>query len=186
MKFKIRRGRHFSDGVFNKIRDSIHTSLAILKNREIKFFSILTDSCVYIDTQNPRQINKLCGIYNIHPYYESVRFGWRNVGENRIEILGFVHSNSIFDTIRAVIFGKPRYESFSLGEIKTNQEALMEISIKDNFYHMKILLEHGYNYVIIKRKKKILFPFWLKSFPYFGGKMPAPHDMLIYLKSLKR
>lgn len=180
--YKIKKNFHYSNGFFNKIKISIKNFSFLKTPKEMKIICNFTDSCIYIDNQKPGQINKLYGVYCLHPYYESARFGWRSNGLNRIEIFSFVHSNSIKDLILSVINGRPKFEYTKMIDCKISENVHMHLATKNDKYIFKYFDDNG-NYAtsIIKRKSGLRFPFWFRLFPYFGGKLKAPHDIKIMI-----
>lgn len=149
------------------------------------------DDCLYKLTENYDQINKLTGqSFNIFPFYDkaskswkaghhknSVRFGWRCIDGNEIEILSYVYIDGVRKHKKMI-------------SIKTGEWVHLNFKETDNYYTFKVVAEDGESAVSKFKKKEtekgFLGLFISRLYPYFGGQIPAPHNMRIDLKYLKR
>lgn len=139
-------------------------------NKIVKYEAIFTRSCLYeIDGPDRFDINKLFGIsYGLH-HKNSARFGWRANGDS-IEISAYCYKSGdrIIKTIRDVAVGKPYV--FTMRGTK-------------EFYELTVESEGAIiGYAKISKPKTIQFGYRL--FPYFGGNVPAPHNIRILIKRL--
>jgi hypothetical protein len=159
-KKRIKKGNHYS---FSLPRFYI-------KRTRFSYLIKFTDSCKYdIGEKNQADINKLFGISFGHHHNNSARFGWRwNPKKNSIELLAYVYVNG--ERIK-------KNSEIYITDVKLNQK------FKISFYLNKGKMIFLVN-IEEKKYKKIIthgkLPFWgYKLNPYFGGRIPAPHDIII-------
>lgn len=182
INFKVKKGKNFFWGPrWNFIGRN---------KKEFNVKVLFWDSCNYKLVDNSDQINKLTGqSFNIFPWYDkaekkfrpghhknSVRFGWRCVDDS-IEILAY-----------AYIDGERRHKTIS--SIETGSWVHLNFKETDCYYVFIVVDDDG-NSSIVKFKKNgtkkgFLGLFINRLYPYFGGKISAPHDMGMTLKYLKR
>lgn len=167
----IRKGKHRTDSP--KIK--LHFGAC-----ELKYRVTFDSSCEYQteDPKNQADINKLFGLsYGLH-HKNSARFGWRSVGDGKIELLGYVYRNGK----RINEWGKKK---ISIGVIDTNKEYVLELLVTSGYY--AFVLKTGdqkeiLNAVMIKYGKLFSIGYYLN--PYFGGDEVSPHDMKIKMCKL--
>ena len=183
VKFKVKTGKHFFAGPrWNFIG----------RNRgEFNVKACFWSNCSYKLTENYDQINKLTGqSFNIFPFYDketkswkpghhknSVRFGWRCLDGDEIEILAYAYVNGI------------------------RKQKLVTSVVVDSWVHLNFReTESYYNFTVIdesgaasiakfkknRTEKGFLGLFINRLYPYFGGKITAPHNMTITLEYLKK
>lgn len=144
------------------------------------------ENCIYTLVENNEQINKLFGFsFNFLPFYDkkdnlwksghhknSIRFGWRYMN-NDIDIFAYAYINGI------------RYEKFMIST-KTSKWIYLSIEEQNNKYVLKSICPNGNSSIVSfefdELKTGFLGLFIYKLFPYFGGKVSAPHNMTISLK----
>lgn len=165
-KYTIEKGKHRS-GIFFK------PTFNLSKEREFHF--IFTNSCIYHsdDLDLANQINKLCGFSFGYHHLDSIRIGWQANSEdkNKIKLFYYLYNKGVH-TEKYIC----DVDLHSLNEIK------ILCDYRNNRFCIHVSKRDG---VTIKMDLvKFIFPtikigYYL--FPYFGGKLPAPHDMEIYL-----
>jgi len=178
-KFKVKKGKKFFWGprwkFFGKNKKEFNAKV---------YFWI---DCQYMLTENYDQINKITGqSFYPFPFYdkeskswkpghhkESVRFGWRCTDGEKIEILSYVY----IDGIR-------KYKKMM--EVDIYSWIHLNFKETDSYYIFKAADEYG-NSSIAKFKKNstkkgFLGLFISRLYPYFGGKISAPHNMRIGLE----
>jgi len=181
--FKVKKGRKFFRGpkwnLFGK------------RESEFNIKAYFWRDCAYKLTENYDQINKLAGqSFKLFPWYdkfdktirpghhkESVRFGWRCTDGHTIEIMAYAYIN-----------GSRRFKSLGFVE----PESWFHLNFKEtsSYYAFKLIDDDG-NTSLAKFKKEgvkkgFLGLFINRLYPYFGGKIAAPHSMTISLKYLKK
>lgn len=127
--------------------------------------------CIYnFDDVDQYDINKLTGLsFGLH-HCNSVRYGWRAVG-NQIELSAYMYEKRI----RII---QP------IGLIDTDQDYNIKLMIYNNRYQFKVYKNQTLLYnENIPTSKKLSIGYQL--FPYFGGNRTAPHVMHISLQQLK-
>jgi len=130
-------------------------------------------SCIYrLDPIAQPNINKLFGFSRGLHHAASYRFGWRAV-EDKIEILAYMYRN-----------GKRINEwdqDIHLAFIEPGQTYNFTIQIKNGECYFKILDEFNQNISIRSFQYSTKLNIGYRLNPYFGGSLPAPHDMQIYI-----
>ena len=147
----IKKGKH----------GNFHIPKFISPKKEIKHIISFTDSCRYNIGTDQCDINKLFGI-GFLPYHRrnSIRFGWRYIPQSdNIEILSYYY-----------IKGKRYNQHISFVDI--NQPYTYTIKWTQNNYQMIV----NDTSITIQMNNHI---FGYTLFPYFGGNIPAPHDIII-------
>ena len=130
-------------------------------NEGVHFISVFNVSNIYDNGSD--DINKLYGITSPKIHENSARFGWRCKGEI-IEIFAYYYIN-----------GERFFEKMGETEINVRNEFLVDVS-KNNYYFRFNDVEK----VVVNTKNITAF----RSFPYFGGNLPAPHRMTILIVEL--
>lgn len=165
---KIKKGKHRT----NKPKIGLHW-----KNNKIAYEVLFNKDCRYRtkDPKNQLDINKLFGLsYGFH-HKNSVRFGWRDNGTGKIDILAYVYN----DGKRIKEFDEPIY----IETVDVGYSYVMDITVTDDIYMFTIT--RGSKMVaatIIEHGKLCPLGYYLN--PYFGGDEKAPHDMTIELRRL--
>jgi hypothetical protein len=161
---KIKKGRHRT----NRPKLGLHW-----KKNKIVYEVVFNFDCRYEteDKKNQLDINKLFGLsFGLH-HKNSARFGWRDNGEGKIDILAYVYRNGKRVTESEGIY----IETVEVGRTYT-----MDITVTNDVYM----------FTIIKGSKLVgativdhgdLLPIGYYLNPYFGGDEKAPHDMVIEL-----
>lgn len=161
MKFKIKKGNHYSNKFLYKLFNFFHYS------DHLSYFCKFNKSALYIDTtENRFDINKLFGFSIGRHHINSYRFGW-NVLDGVIHIYAY----SYIDSVR-------RFEEICTIDIDKEYKFIVKLkngyalfTIIDDSFHIKQAL-HPY-----KQKNSLGYCLW----PYFGGNNRAPQSITIEL-----
>lgn len=153
--------------------------LSILESQRTQSKSIRTyflPNCAYQLMDNYDQVNKLYGFSEGFHHWNSARIGWRCTDGKFIELVAYCYING-----KRVI--KPMLKC------KTESWVFCNIQNKTNKYVFKALTSSQSITVSVDKDKKFsiysLFKlFTYRLFPYFGGKIAAPHNMGIYITKL--
>ena len=167
MIFKIRKGNHYSDGVF-------HKALYPMNFYHYSSYEVVFDkSCAYdLVGEDQKDINKLFGFSaGLNHHKDSARFGWA-YNEGMIELWSYCY-----------IGGERRVGylcSVLLGESYT-----LDLSVSGSETCYRFIVHHkGSLYRSSEVYKDDTWNFGYNLWPYFGGNRPAPHDIQISLRSL--
>lgn len=180
MKFKVKKGKKFFKGP--------KFCFASFKKKNIQARAYFWNNCKYVLKENNTQINKLFGVsFNLFPFFSwedkkfkpghhknSVRFGWRCKDGDKIEIVAYSYLNKELTT--KVIC-----------EVDCNSWVYFMIEETEMCFRFKVIEGDKSHMTIFSKGENKLFSklFMYKLFPYFGGRVSAPHDMRIDLKYLK-
>ena len=182
-KYKVFKGKKFFWG--------FRCNIIGLNKKNFNVKAMFSENCTYKLNENYDQVNKLTGqSFNLFPFYDknsksfksghhknSVRFGWRCLNSEDIEIVAYAYIDKIRK--QEVIASIKPEEWVHLNFIETGSE-----------YIFTIVQEDGEtNVVKFKKtttKKGFMGLFIYRLYPYFGGRIAAPHKMNIYLKYLKK
>jgi hypothetical protein len=161
------------------------------KSQEFNVKAYFHADCIYRLTENYDQINKLAGeSFRIFPWYDkfegkikpghhkdSVRFGWRCTDGETIEIISYAY------------IGGARRQKL-MGTVNVDEWVHLNFKETDSYYNFKVIAENGESFISKFKKegtkKGFLGLFINRLYPYFGGKIAAPHNMHITLKYLKK
>lgn len=175
MIYHIKQGQHRS-------RSLIRASLTCKDSIEFEFKFDRSAVYRFDNIEDQYRINKLYGFSDSwsHHSRHSARLGWRYIpSKDEIEILLYCHvlgeeKSTLIRTIDFDILYKGR------------------IVITDKHYFGFVVDNYPVNYIInsravIKRNLNIN-PVGLKYrlYPYFGGRNPATHDMIFYVKEINK
>ncbi len=158
-KYTIKKGKHDS---------GLHFGITF-KNK-IEILAKFDANCLYdLGTNDNYDINKLFGFSTEYNHQkQSARIGWRCLDGENIEILTYTYNNSV------------RTTETVLGRVKPGQE--FECSIEDiETDYIYFFKGNGYTVKVrdAKQKDTVLFKYLL--YPYFGGNIPAPNNMTMYV-----
>ena len=134
-------------------------------------------NCKYQLSENYDQVNKLFGFSEGFHHWNSARIGWRCTDGEFIELIAYAY----IDGVRVI---KPMIKC------KTETWVFCSIQNKSSKYVFKALSPNNQSITIsIDKSKKIsIYSFFklfiYRLFPYFGGKIPAPHKMDLSLIKL--
>lgn len=137
-----------------------------------------SSSCLYRLNENYDQINKLFGFSEGYHHWNSARIGWRCTDGANIELLAYCY----VDGVRI---------SKTLLTCKPDTWVFCNIQNQDSKYIFKAFnSKDKLRTAVVEKNSKWSFYSLFKLFiynlyPYFGGKIPAPRDMGIYMISLK-
>ena len=153
--FKIRHGRNKCDE-----RRVINTG------GNIDFEFTFTPQHSYYLATNPRamnqHVNKLIGISSIDIHDQSVRIGWRNTKNNRFSLFVYYYQDG-------------KRHTYYLTNVKPGEKVIGRIVTASESVAVNV---NGYGLAIANMPKDMD---WM-TFPYFGGKHPAPWDMEFDIK----
>jgi GH15 family glucan-1,4-alpha-glucosidase len=153
-KYSIKEENYFASG----------THIYFHKSDTLEFMFKFDNTAVYEIGHS--QINKLYGLCpGINVMHESYRFGWKCVDE-KIEIYALIHDN-----------GSTISKYFGNIEINSVNSAKIELVDSGGYFTLNDKME------FIKFNTK-LKDSYLILLPYFGGKIPAPHQIDIFIKQL--
>ncbi|MBI3220041.1 MAG: hypothetical protein HYZ44_11045 [Bacteroidetes bacterium] len=113
--------------------------------------------------------NKLMGFCdsNSLPHDNSARFAWQWFND-RLEIYAYCYANGV------------RLEQF-VGVVELNEYNHYEIEMADGQYIFRL---NNLPAVTVKRGNASGMGAYYKLWPYFGGHIAAPHDVIIDIKSI--
>lgn len=163
---KIKKGRHRT----NRPKLGLHWK----KNR-VAYDVMFSKSCLYktMVPENMKDINKLFGISFGFHHQNSVRFGWRDNGVGKIDLIAYVYKDGkrINEWDESIYIETVDVHTHYRMEISVGGGHFMFTVIKGDKIVGATIIEHGEN----------LFPIGYHLNPYFGGDETAPHDMNIEL-----
>lgn len=181
-QIKIKKKHHFR----NFLSD-IFPRISFSKRMETEYYVQFDHSCKYLLDSNKTQVNKLLGIGHIHHHLNSVRLGWRYVEDlDKIELLPYYYENGKRIIVKNDQFPERKLyincgETVKVKFIYAFNNNLNYVQgciyINDNLYDINLWFNNN-DYI------KGL-PFLYECFPYFGGSVPSPHDMTIYIERIK-
>jgi len=166
MIFTIKKDRHFSNQFFYKLVNFINI------DETLTFDVTFTDSCYYnLPPEDQRDINKLFGFSHGLHHNDSARFGWSFLN-SKIRLWAYCYKNSQrFATYVTSVEFNTQYQ-LCINAHKTNHEFIVKHDDK-----IKATLK-------VPKSSKIKFGY--KLWPYFGGNMPAPHNINIELVKINK
>jgi len=161
---KIKHGKHRAEWGLKPV-----ISFGKLRlDYKFQFFN----SCIYAfpynggekhqDMNHNLDVNKLFGVSHLGVHSNSARFGWNcDVEKKKINIFAYYYLDGVrkFSQIKSVPTGE--YIVFSLVH-------------RENFIHYYIDGEYCFSH----KFPKVIIGY--QNFVYFGGKMTAPHEMLMF------
>lgn len=160
--YHIKKGNNYCDGNYYPV-DTY---------KVIHFMAILDSSCIYTTTApvDQEDINKLYGFSdcNSHHQTNSARFGW-NWARDSMRIHAYCYAG----TIRS-------YKE--LGTVPVGKPFECRLSITPTSYVFEL---NGKTTTMIRGCSEPVANGY-KLFPYFGGNEPAPHDINVRVKELKK
>lgn len=161
---RIKKGRHRT----NKPKIGLHW-----KKKRLAYEVVFNRDCRYETEKKENQldINKLFGISFGFHHKNSARFGWRDNGEGKIDILAYVYRNG--ERVK-------ESEGIYIETIEVGKSYIMDISVTSGLYMFTITKgKKMIGATIIEHGKLPPLGYYLN--PYFGGDETAPHDMIIEL-----
>jgi len=179
VKFKVKKGKKTFTG----------PRWGFFKRNDKKFSAkvCFRQNCIYRLTENYDQINKLIGqSFKILPWYDSlnkkfkpghhkdsVRFGWRCIDGETIELLAYVRMDGV-RMHKPILTVNP--ETWAHIEFWESKEKYIFIAMSEDGDGSIVEFDKT------TTKKGILGLFIHRLYPYFGGKIAAPHGMRIDIK----
>jgi hypothetical protein len=157
--FVIRQGDHYATPRI----------VETLKSEKLSFVARFDQSCQYQfdDPSFQDSKNKLLGFADCNSMHHenSARFAWQWL-HNRLEIFAYCYVNG------------ERVEQF-LGVVALEEENHFEIRLRQDEY--VFTLNHQQP-ISIKRESACQTGAYYMLWPYFGGTLPAPHDVHVSIK----
>ena len=158
-EFVIREGEHYSSPRLLETVNSAH----------LKFRATFDESARYTleDPSTQANLNKLMGFSdcgNLH-HENSARFAWGWL-DNQLKIYAYCYVDSA------------RVHTF-VGNVNVNEENLYEIGVADDSY---VFYLNGQRKAAIRRKPECQEGIRYMLYPYFGGSVPAPHDVRVKIE----
>lgn len=157
--FVIRKGEHYAHP---RVVES-------LQSRTLVFDAMFNETAIYhfgyLAWQSNK--NKLLGFSDCNSLHHenSARFAWQWFNE-RLEVYAYCYANG------------ERIESF-VGVVDLNKFSRYRIEIKEDHYTFILNNERP---VYIKRGNRCDRGVYYMLWPYFGGQVPAPHDVEIFIR----
>lgn len=170
IKYHILKGRHSNYLINIGFTNKTYLSYECEFNDGALFF--------HQNSVDQYDINKLWGVSTslLFHHKSSVRFGWRCIDGENIELFPYLYDNKerLISTLLIPMI-----------TVKPNEKFTTSIHFNGNNVVLDVLREDGreakYSYTMKSPIKKLKY----KLFPYFGGNKTAPVDIIIYLKKLK-
>ena len=160
-QFITYKGDHYS---WPKLTES-------LQNKALAFEAKFNPTAIYDfqDESIQSDKNKLMGFCDCNStvHENSARFAWQWFN-NRLEIYAYTYVNG------------ERQEQF-IGVVEINEYNHYELALEDSHYVFKL---NNNEPVYMERAKVCLTGVYLKLWPYFGGHIAAPHDVVIDIKAI--
>lgn len=142
-----------------------------LESNKLTFLAQFDESCRYRFAEQGFQDskNKLLGFADCNSMHHenSARFAWQWFND-RMEIYAYCYVNG------------ERVEQF-VGVVELEKENRYEIQLTESAYVFR--LNDG-NPVEVKRGATCNTGVYYLSWPYFGGRLPAPHAMHLFIKQI--
>lgn len=200
-EYKIKKGKHYFLGPKLQLTDlqiavfAIFLILGIFVNKwfligslvsyivflffiqkalsNMKYRVFFLNNCAYKLTENFDQINKLFGASGVYHHWSSARIGWRCIDYENIELFAYCYIN-----------GKRIYKK--IATCKTDTDIICSIKSDKNQYVFNVTSGEKINETcsIPRPSFKISNIFMYKLYPYFGGQIPSPKFMKLYLEKI--
>jgi hypothetical protein len=159
--FVTRKGEHYAHP---RVVES-------LQSRTLAFDAMFNETAIYNfgDPALQSNKNKLLGFSDCNSLHHenSARFAWQWFNE-RLEVYAYCYANG------------ERIEKF-VGVVDLNEFNHCRIEISDDHYTFTLNNEPP---VYIKRGKTCERGVYYMLWPYFGGHIPAPHDVVIKIRMI--
>jgi len=156
-RFSVEGGKH-----------KFHPRMPELSKKRLKFRANFDSTCLYnLKTKDQADINKLYGLSSLFIHKHSVRFGWRVEGRV-IRIFAYWYRKGVRGWA-------------DLGTVQPDEWNEYSIEQLPNKFWLFKLNDTEFRIPPIDWCTKYGF----KSFPYFGGNVPAPHSMDIGLYEIE-
>lgn len=159
--FLIKKGQHYAT----------HKGVEALQSNVLEFYATFNPTAVYDLGDNALQSNKnkLMGFSDCNSLHHenSARFAWQWYG-GQLEIYAYCYVNGA------------RVEQY-IGTIGIDEKN--KYTIRRTEYHYEFTLNDG-NIVRIERGDTCDKGMYYMLWPYFGGSIPAPHDITILIERI--
>jgi len=162
-QFNIRSGEHYSTPRL----------IEMLQSNDLVFRATFDESAIYDlgDDALQSSKNKLLGFSDCNSLHHenSARFAWQWFND-RLEIYAYCYVNAV------------RTEQF-LGVVNLNEENIYKITLNDSEY---VFYLNDKKVATIQRGNSCDKGVYYMLYPYFGGSVPAPHNIKIALRIDRR
>ena len=168
--YTIRKGQHYCDQNFPK-KLSTYMGMAFA-------FKFNSSASYTLPGAEQFDCNKLYGFSEDGPHENSARYGWRWLN-GKLELLAYVYNNG-------KLFRDPgSFDPPVICSIEIDREYICRIYVGPDAYAFEVFpvgteQVHRFN---LPRTAGEDDSSWL-LYPYFGGNLPAPHDITIKIKDL--
>lgn len=157
--FYLEKGEHYS---YPRLSET-------LQSTRLTFYAKFNNGCQYTfeNTGFQDSKNKLLGFSDCNSLHHenSARFAWQWYN-NQLEIYAYCY------------VGGERIEKY-IGLVELEKENRYEIELTPDAYHFRLNDEEA---VSIRRNAPCQKGLYYMLWPYFGGTLPAPHNMQIAIK----
>lgn len=169
-RYEIKKGKH---------RSGLHFGLRLFRvcGGQLKFR--ISNTSAYTLERNQGQINKIGGwSLGLNHHKNSIRIGWESLNKYSYQYLqsymGYIYYYNRGER-KQIRFETPLYydKDYTV-DMYFNRHGTVSVYLFDQGMNIVESVDFPFRY-----------PFHLFTyplFPYFGGKEPAPHDIVIYLK----
>ena len=164
MIYHIQKGGHYKSGI----------KIGLNFRNKVTFKAEFDFSCIYDHgTSDNYDVNKLYGFSTSWSHHkQSARIGWRCINGIDIQILAYSYDQGV------------RQDPQLLGTVKPGN--CFECSIEKRKGSFLFTFNHDdKNKFISVKIKDGWFPLRYMLYPYFGGNMKAPHDMIMDVNEMK-
>ncbi len=166
MKFYINQNSHYS----SKWKKIFFPHFSITNKDTIEFEACFDENCLYnLHTLDNFDVNKLFGVStSLNHMEQSARIGWRCLNGADIQLFAYTHANWKIQEPRLIATVLP------------NEKFTCSIRIEEKCFVFRFKKEETQRIVsVLKTENKSKIKYLL--YPYFGGNIPAPHDMSLTL-----
>ena len=153
---------------------SLYQSELVSDSVRVYFFP----NCTYQLSENYDQVNKLYGFSEGFHHWNSARIGWRCIDGENIELLAYCYVNGK-RIIKPMIKCKP--DSWVFCNIQNKNSKYVLKALSPNNQSITVSIDKDKKFYIYDLFKLFMY----RLYPYFGGKIAAPHDMNLYIIKLE-
>lgn len=188
MKFKISKGKHYSNCWLYKAYNFLYKPFISKNGKELSKKIKFSQECIYKGLED--DVNKLFGftisnvIDNISEdvHENSIRFGWRpNLNGMYIDIFAYYYINKVRKFIRICSVIPDKFYKYKLGVYKVDNKFQYKFEVTSLSNNIVIGDYKSEKFEPFQNKYKVLFSF--NDYPYVGGTIVAPIDMFITIIS---
>lgn len=163
----IRKDHHFRS-------NHLLTKFKIGWSWQQRYFVKFDETAQYHLVANRTQVNKLVGVGQVHHHLNSIRIGWRwDENRSKVELVAYRYRS-----------GKMDYAHLCFVDINKEFEVIVRYEYKDGEITSIVWCGNNrvcYLWKVNKWYEKL--PLLYECYPYFGGYMPAPYDIRIFIEN---